>query len=438
MRYALTSDGVNIAYQVVGDADLNIVFVSAHAIPLDLSWDEPSFRYFARRLGRFSRTVWVEARGVGASGGDYMDRARDEVVDADLGAVLDGAGCDSGVLIGSSHGGPDVIGYCVRHPERVSALILINTYAHYLREVDYPWGFPADVLDRTDASQASWGSGAVLDLEAPSRSHDEGFRAWWARCERLGVAANEVGSRVRSSLGRDVRALLPAVGVPTLVLHRAHDRSVRAGAGRFLAEHIPGATYVELPGEDHLFFIGDADELLDEIEEFLTGARAGVEGDVVTSTVLFTDIVASTEQAARMGHRTWSKLIDEHNAKVRAALHRYRGREIKTIGDGFLATFDATTRAVRAATEIIAAAQDLDLEVRAGIHTGEVEFVNDDVVGLPVTVAKRVCDLAEAGTVFVTRTARDLSVGSGLSFLSRGDHTLKGLPEAWQLFAVTT
>jgi class 3 adenylate cyclase len=434
-KYAQSPDGVNIAYQIVGVSPLNVLFVAAHAIPLDLCWDEPSFRRFAARLGGFSRTVWLDVRGIGASGGDYADRVVDEVVDGDLTAVLDAVGCDTAVLIGSSHGGPDVIGYCVRHPKRVSALVLINTYAHYVREPDYPWGLPQDAVDRAEAlSQASWGTAAVVDLEAPSRARDEGFRAWWARCERLGISTGQAGLGARN-LRRDVRRLLPSVGVRTLVLHRQGDRSVRADTGRYLAEHIPGARYIELPGEDHLFFVGDADGLVDEIEEFLTGTRQGVEGDVVTATILFTDIVASTERSARLGHRPWSALAELHDAMVRAALRRYRGREIKAIGDGFLATFDATTRAVRAAIEIVTRARQLDLEVRVGIHTGEVELAPDDVVGLPVTIAKRICDLADPGAVFVSRPVRDLTLGTDLAFVDCGERTLKGVPGTWELFA---
>jgi len=240
---------------------------------------------------------------------------------------------------------------------------------------------------------------------------------------------------LRAGALRDVRALLPTLAVPTLVLHRSGDRYIRVSAGRYLADHIPGAKYVELAGDDHVFFVGDIDAAIDEIEEFLTGRHQTPEGDVVTTTILFTDIVASTEQSARMGHRKWHALIDEHDAMVRYSLHRHRGREVKTVGDGFLAAFDATTRAVRAATEIVAAASRLDLKVRAGVHTGEVEFRPDDVVGLAVSTAKRVCDLANPGEVFVSRTVTDLAAASGITFQDRGDHTLKGVPGTWRLFA---
>jgi class 3 adenylate cyclase len=234
----------------------------------------------------------------------------------------------------------------------------------------------------------------------------------------------------------DVRALLPSISAPTLILHRAGDRYIHVGAGRYLAEHIPGAKFVVLPGDDHLFFVGDTDALVDEIEEFLTGVRGGAEADVLTMTVLFTDIVASTEQQSRVGPREWSRLTDRHDAMVRAALAGHRGRVVKTTGDGFLATFDGTGRALRCATDILVGAKDIGLELRAGVHTGEVEVRGDDIAGLAVTIAKRVCDLAGPGQVLVTRTVADHLVGSGISFEDSGDRELKGVPGVWRLFAV--
>jgi class 3 adenylate cyclase len=427
---------VSIAYQVTGDGPLDLVFLPASTFPIDLLWDEPSFVRVARRLRGFSRTVWCEARGMGASGGDFHDRFVEEIVDADLTAVLDAVGCERVVLVGTSYGGPIVIRYTATHPERVTALVLIDTFAHYVREDDYPWGLPADALDRYTASaKQMWGTGSGLEFFAPSKTGDEAFREWWARNERLGVGVDQIAVSVRASFLQDVRALLSTLAVPTLVLHRAGNRYIRVGGGRYLAEHIPGAKYVEVSGDDHMFYVGDTDALLDEVEEFLTGSHQAPEGDVVTATILFTDIVASTEQSARVGHRKWSTLSDDHDAMVRATLHRHRGREVKTIGDGFLATFDATTRAVRAAMEIVAAASRLGLNVRAGVHTSEVELRPDDVVGLAVSIAKRICDLADPGEVLVSRTVSDLAAGSGMTFQDRGDHALKGVPGTWRLFA---
>ncbi len=435
-RYAQTPDGVSIAYQVTGDGPVDVLFGASHGIPIDLLWEEPSFVRFAKRLGGFSRTVWYEARGLGASGGDFLDLSVEEPVRPDLTAVLDAAGCERVVLVGNALAGPFVIQYAATHPKRVNALILVDAFAHYLREDDYPWGVPPDALDRLTTAGAELGPTTMIEATAPSKAGNEGFRAWYARGERLGLSPDKAAAATRRCFMQDVRPLLPTLTIPTLVLHRAGDRVIRVEAGQYLAEHIPGVKYVELPGDDHLFFVGDSDALLDEIEEFLTGGHQAPEGDVVTTTVLFTDIVSSTEQSARMGHRKWTTLTDAHDAMVRATLARHRGREIKTIGDGFLAIFDATTRAVRAATEIVTAAKTMDLEVRAGIHTGEVEVRPDDVVGLPVSIAKRICDLAGAGEVFVSEAVKALIVGTGITVSEEGSHVLKGVPDEWRLFAV--
>jgi pimeloyl-ACP methyl ester carboxylesterase len=355
-RYVTASDGVSIAYKATGDGPLELLFVPGLGIPIDLLWDEPNFVRFAKRLGSFSRTVWYEPRGSGASGGEYVD----SLSDMDKTTVLDSAGCGRVVVVGSGNTGPAAIRYAVAYPERVRALVLIGTFAHYVREDDYPWGFPPEALERfNSASEQQWGTGAWLDVVAPSKTADEGFRAWWSRSERLAFAPNKIADLTRRTFVQDVRPLLASIAVPTLVLHRVDCKYIRIGAGRYLAEHIPGAKLVELSGEDNLFFVGDADALLDEIEEFLTGSHQAPEGDVLMAAILFTDIVSSTEQSAQMGHRKWSSLTEAHDAMVRSTLVRHRGREVKTTGDGFLATFDATTRAVRAATEIVAAANEL-------------------------------------------------------------------------------
>ena len=433
-RYAKTPDGVHLAYQVTGDGPIDLFFVHGLVIPIDLLCEEPSFVRFAKRIGRFSRTVWYEPRGIGASGGD---RSETEPDDADMTTILDAAGCERVVLLGTGHSGPPLIYYAAAHPERVTALILIDTYAHYVREDDYPWGIPKERLEQfTDASGEMWGTRATVVVIAPSKSDDEAFCMWYARGERLGLDPDKAAARMRAAFMRDVRSLLPTLTVPTLVLHREGNLYIRVGAGRYLDEHIPGAKYVELLGNDHLFFAGDTDAILDEIEEFLTGAHQDPEGDVATATILFTDIVSSTEQATKMGHRKWTALSDAHDAMVRSALQRHRGREVKTVGDGFLASFDSTSRAVRAAAEIVEAASGMGLEVRAGVHTGEVEVRRDDVVGLSVSIAKRVCDLAGPGEVLVSRPVTDLVVGSGIEFTERGEHELRGVPGTWKLFGV--
>jgi pimeloyl-ACP methyl ester carboxylesterase len=390
IRYTRSVDGTNLAYQVSGEGPIELVFFSL-GYPMDLLLEDPGFIRVRRRLGTFSRTLWFDARGLGASEGDPLDAVPGEIFDADVTALLDAVGFQRPAMAGVALFGPTAIHFAVTHPQRVSALVLVNSYAHFVREEDYPWGFPRHDLDRRMAAiKESWGTTLNLEMVAPSRVADERFRAWYARSARFGGGPDQVADTVRARYESDVRALLPSISVPTLVLHREGDCFIHLGAGRYLAEHIPHARFVALPGDDHLYFVGDTDALVDEIEEFLTGARSGAEGDVLTMTVLFTDIVASTEHQARVGPREWSRLTDHHDAMVRAALARHRGREVKTTGDGFLATFDATGRALRCAAEILAGAKDIGLNLRAGVHTGEVELRGDDIAGLAVTIAKRV------------------------------------------------
>jgi class 3 adenylate cyclase len=288
------------------------------------------------------------------------------------------------------------------------------------------------------AIKESWGTAAMVEVVAPSRIADERFRGWFARSARFGAGPDQVADLFRANVQTDVRPLLPSISVPTLVVHRERNRFIHLGAGRYLAEHIPNAKFVVLPGDDHMFFVGDTDALVDEIEEFLTGTRSGAEGDVLTMTVLFTDIVASTEHQARVGPREWSRLTDRHEAMVRVALTRHRGHEVKTTGDGFLATFDGTGRALRCAADILAGAKDIGLELRAGVHTGEVEVRGDDIGGLAVTIARRVCDLAGPGELLVSAVIPPLVVGSGIEFVDRGKHQLKGVPGTWPLYATAT
>jgi class 3 adenylate cyclase/pimeloyl-ACP methyl ester carboxylesterase len=435
-RYTRSADGTSLAYQVTGSGPLDLVIGSGNAVPIDLLWDDPGFVRVSRRLGTFSRTVWFEHRGFGASEGAPRDGLVGEVFDADLAAVLDAAGCERVALVGWGVQGGRAIQFSIMHPERVSALVLISTFAHYVREDDYPFGVPRESLDRIVALVGElWGTGETVEVVAPSRS-DERFRVWWGRSQRVGGGPDQIAGFIRAGFEQDFRPLLSSVLVPTLVLHREGDRYIRLGAGRWLAAHIPGAKFVVLPGEDHLFFVGDTDALVDEIQQFLTGARSEAEGEAAMAAVLFTDIVGSTEYQARVGPREWSRLTDHHDAMVRAALAGHRGQEVKTTGDGFLATFDATGRALRCAADIVAGAQDLDLRLRAGVHTGEVEVRGDDLGGLAVSIAKRVCDLAAPGQVLVTRTVTDHVVGSGFEFEDRGDYQLKGVPGTWRLHAL--
>jgi len=435
-HYTRSADGTNLAYQVSGEGPLGLVFVPSPA-PVDLLSDDPGCVRIRKRLGLFSRTVWWDARARGASEGDQRDSLTAEIFDTDLTAVLDTVGLERPAMVGTGESGALAIRFSVTHPDRVGPLVLINSFAHYVQEDDYPWGVPPESLDTVLSTvQERWGTAAAVEMIAPSRIADERFRAWYSRLMRFTGGPDQLGDTVLASFNYDVRSLLPSISVPTLVLHREGNRFIRLGAGRYLAEHIPSAKFVVLPGDDHLFFVGDTDAVVDEIEEFLTGARSGAEGEVLTMTVLLTDIVASTEHQARVGPREWSRLTDRHDAMVRAALARHRGREVKTTGDGFLATFDATGRALRCAADILAGAKDIGLELRAGVHTGEVEVRGDDIAGVAVTIAKRVCDLAGRGEVLASYAVEGAVAGSGIKFTDRGEHNLKGVPGSWRLFSI--
>jgi class 3 adenylate cyclase len=422
---------------VSGDGPRDLVFLHSGGIPIDLLADDPGFLRVRKRLDTFSRTVWCDARGTGASEGDPWDSRAGDIFDADLTAVLNAVGFERPAFVAEGTSGGRAIHFSAAHPERVSALVLVNSFAHYVREEGYPWGVPSESLDRFVAViKDAWGTAALAEVMTPTRIGDERFRAWYARATRFSRGPDRVAAITRANLEIDLRALLPSISAPTLVLHREGNPWVHLGAGRYLAEHIPDARFVALPGQDHPFFVGDTDALADEIEEFLTGTRSGTAGDVLTMTVLFTDIVASTAQQTQVGPREWSRLADRHDAMVRSALSRHRGHEVKTTGDGFLATFDGSGRAVRCGLDILASAKDIGLELRAGVNAGEVEVRGDDIAGLAVTIAKRVCDSAGAGEVVVSETVRGLMVGSGVEFHDKGEHQLKGLPGTWRLFSV--
>jgi class 3 adenylate cyclase/pimeloyl-ACP methyl ester carboxylesterase len=436
-RYTRSADGTNLAYQVSGDGPLEMVFLHSGGMPIDLLSDDPGFIRVRQRLGTFSRLVLFDARGTAASEGIPWEISIGEIFDADVTAVLDAVGFERPALVAEGTTGARAIHFAAAFPERVSTLVLVNSFAHYVREEDYPWGVPARSLDRVaSALKGAWGTAALVEVVAPSRVSDERFRTWYARATRFSRGPDRVGDVIRANFETDVRPHLSTIVAPTLVLHREGNRYIRIGAGRYLAEHIPSAKFVVLPGEDHLFFVGDSDALVDEIEEFLTGTRSGAEGDLLTMTVLFTDIVASTEYQARVGPGEWSRLTDHHDAMVRAALARHRGHEVKTTGDGFLATFDSTGRTLRCATDIVAGAKDIGLSLRAGVHTGDVEIRGADIAGLAVTIAKRVCDLAESGQVLVSETVRNNMVGASVRFEDRGEQELKGVPGTWRLFSV--
>jgi pimeloyl-ACP methyl ester carboxylesterase/class 3 adenylate cyclase len=428
-RYAKSGD-VHIAYQVVGSGPTDLVLVPGFISHIEEWWEEPLSARFLERLASFSRLILFDKRGTGLSDREAGVPTLEQRMD-DVRAVLAAAGSERAAVLGVSEGGAMSALFAATYPERTAALVLYGTFAEFCSWVPTP-----EHLEHfLHAIDEGWGTGRSLPHFAPSVADDSRFRRWWARYERLGASPGAAMALMRMNSEIDVRHVLPAIRVPTLVLHRTGDVTVDVEAGRYQAAHIPGATYVELPGVDHLPFVGDAEAVLDEIEEFLTGARPVAEPDRVLATVLFTDVVGSTELAARLGDRRWRDLLDAHHAAVRRQLDRFRGREVKTVGDGFLATFDGPARAIRCADAIRASVRTLGLEVRAGLHTGEVELIGDDVGGIAIHVGARVAALAGPGEVLVSSTVKDLVAGSGLRFEDRGTHRLKGVPEGWRLFA---
>jgi class 3 adenylate cyclase len=437
-RYA-ASEGARIAFQVLGDGPLDVVLVSHEGVILDVMWEQPLIARALERLGGFSRLIMFDHRGTGVSDPlptDHPLTLEDRI--ADLHAVMDAAGSDRAALVASSDGGPMSILYSGTHPERTSALVLYGSFARMARGPDYPSGLAVDQYQLWLALlRERWGDGSTLAAVAPSLAADAGWRRWWARAERLAYSPAAVLGLFQTAWDIDTSDILASVPVPTLVLHRSGDRWISVGHGRFLAEHIPGARFVELPGDDHLFYAGDADSVLDEIEEFLTGARHGPESHRVVTTVVFTDIVESTQLAARLGDLAWRDVLERHHAAVRHQLRRFAGVEVDTAGDGFLATFDGPGRAVRCALAIVDSAADLGITIRAGIHTGECELVAGKVAGMAVHIGARVAATAEPGEILLSSTVKDLLAGSGIGFTDRGVHVLKGVDDPWRLFTVT-
>ena len=355
----------------------------------------------------------------------------------DVRAVMDTVGSERAALLGYSEGGPMCALFAATYPARTTALITIGSYARRTRTPDYPWAPTLDELRQfMERCRREWGGPVGLDQRWPSAAQDERVRQWWARLLRMGSSPGATVALLQMNAEMDVRHVLPAVRVPTLILHSVGDQTLAIAGSRYLAERIPGAKFVELPGSDHIPWGEDADAILDEIEEFLTGVRHGPEPDRVLATVLFTDIVGSTEKAAALGDRRWRDLLEGHHDLVRRELGRFRGREIDTTGDGFLATFDGPARGVRCARAVTEGVRALGLEVRAGLHTGEVEILDDRVSGLAVHIGARVAAAAGPGEVLVSSTVKDLVAGSGLHFQDRGLQTLKGVPGEWRLFAV--
>jgi class 3 adenylate cyclase/pimeloyl-ACP methyl ester carboxylesterase len=437
-KYAKSGD-VHIAYQLLGSGDRDLILVPGFISHVEHFWEDPGVARFLRRMASFSRLIFFDKRGTGMS-----DRVPDTQLPTleqrmdDVRAVMDAVGSNHAALFALSDAGAMATLFAATYPDRTTALILYGCFAAAAKDPEYPWGQTPAEWDRVlERWERNWGDGALyIELFAPSMVGDKRYEEWFAKLERLSVSPGAALTLGRMNAEIDVRQVLAAIRVPTLVLHRTGDRVIDVDEGRFMAERIPGAKYVELPGADHWPWNGDSDSILQEVNEFLTGSREIQEPDRVLTTVMFTDIVNSTKLTAELGDRRWAQLLEDHHQLVRRELTRFRGREIDTAGDGFLATFDGPARAILCAAAIRDAVKGLGIEIRVGLHTGECEVVGEKMRGVAVHIGARVAALAGPGEVLLSRTVKDLVAGSGLTFEERGTHLLKGVPGEWQLFAV--
>ena len=428
-QYTSTVDGVHIAYQVTGSGPWDLVFIPSAISHIETYWEEPTVGRYLNRLASFSRLLLFDKRGVGMSDRIEGVPTLEERMD-DVRAVMDAASSERATIWGMSEGGAIAAMFAATYPERVQGLILFNAAIRC-------W-VPQEIEPLIDEYlEQSWGSGGSLDTGAPSVATDTKIREWCGRVERLAASPATAAAMLKMNASYDARSVLPAVSVPTLVVHRDGDPLVGVDQGREAARLIPEAKYVELAGTDHLPFFEDPETTLGLIEEFVTGERRGPEHDRVLATVVFTDIVGSTERASQLGDRRWRELLDDYDSLVDVELERFRGRLVKTTGDGTLATFDGPARALRCVSSIVQASKSLGLTLRAGLHTGEIELRGDDVTGLAVVIAQRVSGLAQPDEILASSTIRDLVVGSGIEFEDRGEHPLKGVPGTWRLFAAT-
>ncbi len=438
-RYARSGD-VSIAYQVVGDGPRDLVFVSGWVSHVEAGWDLPQLARFRDRLASFSRLILFDKRGTGMS-----DRVPDTNLPTleqrmdDVRAVMDAVGSQRAALFGQSEGAGMSILFAATYPERTTALITFGAFACRVWQPEYPWAPSRESREIWfEEIRRDWGGDLDMSDLAPSLAHDQVFQQQLATYLRLSASPGAAVALARMNRDIDVRSVLPAIRVPTLILHRTGDEDANIEEGRYIAARIPGAKFLELPGPDHLPFAGNQEEVTDEIQEFLTGIRPAPQPDRVLATVLFTDIVGSTERAATAGDRVWRDVLDRHHAVVRRELALYRGQEVATTGDGFFATFDGPARAVRCAAAVRDRLREGGIEVRAGVHTGECERMGDNYGGLAVHIGARVAALAEPGEVLASSTVKDLVAGSGIVFEDRGPHALKGVPGEWRLFKVAS
>ncbi len=433
-RYARAGD-VHIAYQVVGDGPVDVVYVPPTLQQVEHLWAEPRVAAFFERLASFSRLILFDRRGTGLSDPISGATTLEDQIE-DLVAVIDAAGSRQPALFAQAEGATMAALFAASRPERTRALVLYAGMARMTAAPGYEWpGDERERRTRIEEIEAHWGDGTRVDLIAPSLAGDVALRRWFAKLERLSASPGSLDALFAIAGETDVRGVLPSIACPTLVLHRTGDRLIDIRHSRYLAEQIPGARYVELPGEDNLIVVGDSEAVLEQVQRFLTGTHTPPEPDRVLATVMFTDIVGSTETAARLGDRAWRDLLVRHDALSRAQLERFRGRSVKSLGDGFLAAFDGPARAIRCALELREAMRELGVELRAGLHTGECEAIGDDLGGLAVHIGARVGALAAPREVLVSGTVKDLVVGSGIDFADRGEHALKGVPGTWRLWA---
>lgn len=432
-QYARSGE-VSIAYQVLGDGPFDLVFVPGWISHLEHSWEEPALARFLRRLASFSRLILFDKRGTGLSdrvtGLATLEQRTDDVR-----AVMDAAGSREAVLFGVSEGGPLSALFAANHPERTKSLILYGTFARTLWAPDYPWGVDEEAAEQGDELWINeWGSATLLEAFAPSAAQNERFKDWWSKLLRMGASPGSALALRRMNRQIDIRDALPKIQVPALVLHRRGDLSVYPEETRYVARHIPGAKYVELPGSDHLWWVGDADALIDEVEEFLTGKRPAAEPERVLATMLITDIVSSTKTAAELGNTAWHDVMDSHNATMFRLIDQHRGRFIHHTGDGILAIFDSPERAIKCAIAMRNAVTRLGLSLRSGLHTGTIELIHDLVGGIAVHLAARVMSEAGDDEIWVSRTVKDIFIGTDYHFSKQGMYQLKGIPEEWALY----
>ncbi len=433
VQYARSGD-LTIAYQVLGDGPLDLVWVPGLIGHLELEWEEPRLARLFRRLAAFSRFIRFDKRGSGLSERVIGAPTLEERME-DVRIVMDAVGSERAALLGVSEGGPMSIMFAATYPERTLALTLYGTFAKWLAEPGYA-GFDS-IEPLIEAFTTKWGTGASLETFAQKWASNERARAQMARVERGAASPRSVRAMLEVIGATDVRTILPTISVPTLVVARTDDFLEVHRFGRYLAEHIPGAQYFEQPGE-HLPNSGDVDALADRIEAFLTGKRSEAVVDRVLATVMFSDLVGSTEKASELGDRRWRSFLDDHDVLVRDCVASHRGKLVKSTGDGVLATFDGPARAILSGREICEGVRGLGMDVRVGLHTGEIELRTDDVGGIAVHIGARVAALARPGEVLVSRTVKDLVAGSGLAFVDRGSHSLKGVADEWQLYALAS